>query len=210
MVQSWSGQSLGLCAQPELERCVPRDTSRGMPQGSLQAAGLERRRFIITRESQIMAGTVKRVPDGLQTVAPHLTVRGGVAAIEFYKKAFGAIERRRSPTPDGKLLHGELQIGDSRIFLNDEFPEMGAVSPEALNGTPIVLHLQVEDVDSLYKQAVSAGAKVVMPLADQFWGDRYGIVEDPFGHRWSMASHMKDLTDEEIRKASAAAMANPG
>jgi uncharacterized glyoxalase superfamily protein PhnB len=135
-------------------------------------------------------------------------VRGAAQAIEFYKKAFGAKELRRAPGPDGKtLLHAEVQIGDSRIFLNDEYPEMGAISPQGLKGTPVTIHLQVEDVDSLYQQAVSAGAQVVMPLADQFWGDRYGMVTDPFGHQWSMASHVKDMTPEEMAKASAAAFA---
>jgi PhnB protein len=155
-----------------------------------------------------MASKVRRVPEGLHTVTPHLVVRGAAQAIEFYKKAFGAKELRRAPGPDGKtLLHAEVQIGDSRIFLNDEYPEMGAISPQGLKGTPVTIHLQVEDVDSLYQQAVSAGAQVVMPLADQFWGDRYGMVTDPFGHQWSMASHVKDMTPEEMAKASAAAFA---
>jgi PhnB protein len=155
-----------------------------------------------------MASKVRRVPEGLHTVTPHLVVRGAAQAIEFYKKAFGAKEQRRAPGPDGKtLLHAEVQIGDSRIFLNDEYPEMGAISPQGLKGTPVTIHLQVEDVDSLYQQAVSAGAQVVMPLADQFWGDRYGMVTDPFGHQWSMASHVKDMTPEEMAKASAAAFA---
>ena len=154
-----------------------------------------------------MAGKVKRVPDGWRTVAPHLTVRGGAQAIEFYKKALGAKELRRALGPDGKLMHGDLQIGDSHVFLNDESPGIGALSPQSLGGTPVTIHLQVEDVDSLFQQAVRAGAEVVMPLADQFWGDRYGIVRDPFGHQWSMASHVQDLTDDDIKKASEAAMA---
>jgi PhnB protein len=150
----------------------------------------------------------KRIPEGHHSLVPHLAVRGAAQAIEFYKKAFGAKELRRAPGPDGKtLLHAEVQIGDSRIFLNDEYPEMGAISPQGLKGTPVTIHLQVEDVDSLYQQAVSAGAQVVMPLADQFWGDRYGMVTDPFGHQWSMASHVKDMTPEEMAKASAAAFA---
>jgi uncharacterized glyoxalase superfamily protein PhnB len=154
-----------------------------------------------------MTGSIKRVPEGHHTVAPHLVVNNGAEAIEFYLKAFGAIEVRRSPMPDGKLLHAELKIGDSRIYLNDEFPEMGALSPVSLKGTPVTIHLYVEDVDRLYEQALAAGAKVIMPLADQFWGDRYGIVCDPSGHHWSMASHVQDLTPEQIRKAGEAAMA---
>jgi PhnB protein len=153
-----------------------------------------------------MAGNVKRVPDGYHTVMPHLVVRGAAKAIDFYKKAFGAKELRRHPGPDGQsIMHAELQIGDSRVFLNDEFPTMGAISPQALNGTPVTLHLQVEDVDGLFKQAVAAGAQVIMPVADQFWGDRYGQVADPFGHRWSMASHIRDLTPEQLKEAAAAA-----
>jgi len=157
------------------------------------------------------AAAVKRVPSGYHTVSPHLVVRGGAKAIEFYQKAFGARELRRSPGPDGKsLMHAELQIGDSRIFLNDEFPDMGAVSPLALKGTPVTIHLYVEDADQLFNQAVKAGAKVTMPLADQFWGDRYGIVTDPFGHQWSIGSHIKDMTPEEMQKAAAEAFAQMG
>jgi uncharacterized glyoxalase superfamily protein PhnB len=152
-----------------------------------------------------MADPVKRVPEGLHTVTPHLTVRDGVDLIEFYKKAFGAREIRRSVTPDGKsLLHADLQIGDSRIFLNDEFPEMGASSPLGLACTPVTIHLYVEDVDSLYDQAVAAGAKVVMPLADQFWGDRYGVVQDPSGHRWALASHVRDMSPQQMKEAAEA------
>jgi uncharacterized glyoxalase superfamily protein PhnB len=158
-----------------------------------------------------MAGPVKRVPQGYHTVTPHLVVRGASEAIEFYKKAFGARELRRSPGPDGKtLMHAEIQIGDSRIFLNDEFPNMGALSPQGLNGTPVTLHLYVEDADKLFQQAVQHGAKVAMPIGDQFWGDRYGVVIDPSGHQWSIASHIKDMTPEEMQKAAAAAFANMG
>jgi uncharacterized glyoxalase superfamily protein PhnB len=158
-----------------------------------------------------MAGKVRRVPEGYHTVTPHLVVRGAAQAIEFYKKAFGAKELRRSPGPDGKsIMHAEMQIGDSRVFLNDEFPAMGALSPQGLNGTPVTIHLYVEDADTLYSQAVKAGAQATMPLADQFWGDRYGMVTDPFGHHWSIASHIKDLTPEQMQKAAAAAFASMG
>jgi uncharacterized glyoxalase superfamily protein PhnB len=158
-----------------------------------------------------MANAIKRVPKGFHTVTPHLVVRGASEAIEFYKKAFGARELHRAPGPDGKsLMHAEIQIGDSYIFLNDEFPEMGSVSPLGLKGTAVTIHLYVEDVDQLYQQAVKAGAKVTMPLADQFWGDRYGIVTDPYGHQWSMASHVKDMTPEQMQKAAAAAFAQMG
>jgi uncharacterized glyoxalase superfamily protein PhnB len=142
---------------------------------------------------------VKRIPDGFRRVTPHLTVRNCAAMIEFYKKAFGAVEKRRAPGPDGKIMHAEIQIGDCPVFLNDEFPEMGAQSPAALNGSAVTMHLFVEDADAQFKQALGAGAEVVMPLADQFWGDRYGIVKDPSGHTWSIAHHVEDLTPEQMQ-----------
>jgi PhnB protein len=149
---------------------------------------------------------VKRVPKGYHRVTPHLTVRDGATMIDFYKKAFGAVEKRRAPGPDGKsIMHAELQIGDSTIFLNDEFPEMGALSPLASNTTPVTLHLYVENADKQFQQALSAGAEVVMALEDQFWGDRYGIVKDPSGHHWSIASHMEDLTPEQMQERMAKA-----
>ena len=142
---------------------------------------------------------VKRVPAGYHRVSPHLTVRDAAGMIEFYKKAFGAVEKRRAPGPDGKsIMHAEIQIGGSTIFLNDEIPEMGAFSPLASKTTPVTLHLFVEDADQQFQQALSAGAEVVMPLADQFWGDRYGIIKDPSGHQWSIAHHVEDLTPAQI------------
>jgi PhnB protein len=149
---------------------------------------------------------VKRVPDGFHRVTPHLVVRDAAKMIEFYKKAFGAVEKRRAPGPGGKIIHAELQIGDSIVFLNDEFPEMGAVSPLTTKGTGVTLHLYVEDADKQYQQALSAGAEVAMPLADQFWGDRYGIVKDPSGHQWSIGSHMEDLTPEQMQERMGKAM----
>jgi PhnB protein len=150
--------------------------------------------------------TVKRVPEGMHTVTPHLAVRGAAKAIEFYKKAFGAKELNRHPVPNtDQIMHAEIQIGDSRIFLNDEFPDMGVVGPQALKGTPVTIHLQVEDVDSLFNQAVKAGATAAMPVTDMFWGDRYGVLTDPFGHKWSIGSHVRDVSPEEMAKAAAAA-----
>lgn len=149
---------------------------------------------------------VKPVPEGYHTLTPHLVVRDCAAALQFYTKALGAKELRRHPDPGGKIMHAEMQIGNSKFFLNDEFPEMGAKGPLSIGGTPVTLHLFVEDCDKLFNQAVAAGAKPMMPLADQFWGDRYGIVTDPFGHNWSIASHVKDMTPEEMRAAMAAAM----
>jgi PhnB protein len=157
-----------------------------------------------------MASTVKRIPEGYHTVVPHLVTRGAAEAIEWYEKAFGAKEISRAPAPGGKLMHAEIQIGDSRVFLNDEFPGMGCDAPKTAGDSPVTIHLWVEDVDSAFKRAVDAGAKVVFPLADQFWGDRYGIVVDPYGHRWSMASHMKDLKPEELKKAAEEAFSHMG
>lgn len=150
---------------------------------------------------------VRRVPEGFHRVTPHLTVRDAAKMIEFYKKAFGAVEKRRAPGPDGKtIMHAELQFGDSKVFLNDEFPEMGALSPLATKGTPVTIHLFVEDADKQFQQALAAGAEVVMPLADQFWGDRYGIVKDPSGHHWSIAHHAEDLTPAQMQERMAKAM----
>lgn len=150
---------------------------------------------------------VKRVPDGMRRLTPHLTVRNGAAMIEFYKKAFGATEKRRAPGPDGKsIMHAEMQVGDCNFFLNDEFPDMGAFSPLGTKGTSVTLHLMVEDADKQFQQAVAAGAEVVMPLADQFWGDRYGIVKDPSGHLWSIAHHAEDLTPDQMRERMAKMM----
>jgi len=144
---------------------------------------------------------VKRVPEGYHRVTPHLTVRDAAAMIEFYKKAFGAIEKGRAAGPDGKsIIHAAIQIGDSTVFLNDEFPEMGGLSPLATKSTAVTLHLYVDDADKQFQQALSAGAQVVMPLADQFWGDRYGIVKDPSGHQWSIAHHVEDLTPDQMKQ----------
>ena len=149
---------------------------------------------------------IKAVPDGYHTLTPHLVVKGASQAIEFYKKAFGAEEISRMPGPDGKsIMHAEVQIGDSRLFLVDEFPEMGCRGPLGIGGTPVTIHIYVEDVDAVFNKAVTAGAQVRMPLEDAFWGDRYGKVVDPFGHEWSLATHKEDLTPEEIRKGAEAA-----
>jgi PhnB protein len=148
-----------------------------------------------------MQTTVKAIPDGMHTITPHLVCAGAAEAIEFYKRAFNAVEFSRLATPDGKLMHAMLGIGDSTFMLADEMPEWGSLGPKALNGSSVVIHLYVEDVDTFFAQAVKAGAKVTMELQDMFWGDRYGQVEDPFGHRWSLATHVRDLSPEEIRAA---------
>jgi PhnB protein len=147
--------------------------------------------------------SVKPIPDGMHTVTPHLVCDGAAAAIEFYKKAFNATELMRVPGPGGKLMHAAVKIGDSTVMLVDAFPEWGSVDPQALKGSPVTLHLAVANVDALFAQAVAAGCKVVMPLADMFWGDRYGSVVDPFGHNWSIATHIRDLSPEEIAQAMA-------
>lgn len=143
----------------------------------------------------------KAVPDGFHTITPHLVVKNGNEAIEFYKKAFGARELSRSAGPDGtRVMHASLQIGDSMIMLNDEFPEYGAKGPRSIGGTPVTIHLYVDDADTWYKRAVEAGATETMPIMDAFWGDRYGKLTDPFGHEWSIATHTEDLSPEEIGK----------
>lgn len=153
-----------------------------------------------------MTNRIQPVPEGFHTLTPHLTVKGASQAIEFYKKAFGAEEITRVPGPDGKsLMHARIKIGDSPLMLNDEFPEMGGLGPLSLGGTPVTVHIYVEDVDTVFNQAVAAGAKVRMPLADMFWGDRYGVLTDPFGHNWSLAAHKEDLTPEELSKRAQAA-----
>jgi PhnB protein len=150
-----------------------------------------------------MSGKVKPIPDGYHSVTPYLIVNGGAAAIEFYKKAFGATEVMRMPGPDGKVGHAEIRIGDSVVMLADEHPEMGAKSPQTIGGSPVSILLYVEDVDPVFRQAVAAGAKIQRPIEDKFYGDRMGTVDDPFGHIWHVATHTKDVTPEEMKKAAA-------
>lgn len=155
--------------------------------------------------------TVAAIPPGYHTVTPHLTVRGAAEAIAFYKRAFGARERGRMPGPDGKgVMHAEVQIGDSIVFLADEFPDMGCRAPQTLGGTTGTLHLYVADVDRAFKRALDAGAAVRMPPADMFWGDRYAKVADPFGHEWGLASHQEDLSSREIGRRAQAFFARMG
>ncbi len=158
-----------------------------------------------------MAGSINPIPEGTHTITPHLVVKGADEAIGFYKKAFGAEEHFRMPGPDGKtVMHAELQIGDSVLYLNDEFPDMGCKGPQALGGTPVTIHLYVQDCDAAFAKATGAGCEVTMPVTDMFWGDRFGKVKDPFGHKWSIATHKEDLTPEEIgRRASKWMAENP-
>jgi len=144
---------------------------------------------------------VKAIPEGMHSVTPHLICAGAANAIEFYKQAFGAVEGGRLPGPDGRLMHAMIRIGGSAVMLVDEMPEWGALGPKALKGSSVTIHLYVDDVDAVVARAVKAGAKVTMPVAEQFWGDRYGKLEDPFGHHWSVATHVRDVTPEEMQKA---------
>jgi PhnB protein len=144
--------------------------------------------------------SAKPIPAGHHTVTPYLAIRNAVDALEFYKKAFGAAETFRLVMPDGRLGHGEIRIGDSVIMLSDEFPEYGGVSPKTLGGSAVCIHLYVEDVDAFFRTALAAGAKERKPVMDQFYGDRSGQLEDPFGHLWWVATHKEDLSMEELQK----------
>ena len=155
-----------------------------------------------------MNATVKAIPEGHHTITPYLVVKNGTQAIEFYKKAFGAEERFRMNTPDGKsIAHAQLKIGDSLFMIADEFPQMNSLSPESIGGSPVSMYVYVEDVDTVFNQAVSAGATVLNPVMDMFYGDRWGYIKDPFGHLWSIATHKKDLTSDELKKAAEIAFA---
>jgi uncharacterized glyoxalase superfamily protein PhnB len=140
-------------------------------------------------------------PEGMHSVTPHLVCAGAAKAIDFYKAAFGAVEQARIPGPDGRLMHAAVRIGDSTVMLVDEMPEWGVLSPHALKGSPVTIHLYVDDADAFVARAAKAGAKVTMPVADQFWGDRYGKLEDPFGHSWSVAHRVREVSMEEAQKA---------
>jgi PhnB protein len=153
-----------------------------------------------------MSPSVKPIPDGYPRLSPYLSVDGAAQAIDFYTQVLGATERFRIPAPGGKVGHAELQIGDSVIMLADEFPEMGIVSPKKIGGTPVTLGVYVEDVDKTFETAVKAGAKELRAVEDQFYGDRSGQFEDPFGHRWSVPTHIEDVPPEEMGKRAAEAM----
>jgi len=146
---------------------------------------------------------VKKIPDGYHSITPMLIVKDGLKAIEYYKKVFGAIDKGTMMMPDNKsVAHAELLIGDSKIMLSDEFPEMKSLSPTTIGGTPVSLYLYIEDVDKTFNLAVAEGGKSLFPVQDRFYGDRHGTIQDPFGHIWSIATHIKDLTKEEMKKAA--------
>ncbi len=153
---------------------------------------------------EVLMAKVKPIPEGYPQVTPYLCVDGASAAIDFYGKVFGATERMRMPEPDGKIGHAELQLGDSVIMLSDEYPEMDLRGPKAIGGTPVTMSVYVEDVDGVFDRAVKAGATALRTVEDQFYGDRTGRFEDPFGHRWSVATHVEDVPPEEMAKRAAA------
>jgi len=145
------------------------------------------------------------IPEGMHTVNAHIVVRGAARAAEWYAEALGAEERGRVPVPDGRLMSVELRIGDSTVMVADEFPKLGVLSPEGIGGTPVVLNLYAEDVDRLWERAVRAGAEVLSPLEEAFWGDRHGQIKDPFGHKWGLAKRVREVPPEEVARAAAAA-----
>ena len=149
----------------------------------------------------------KPIPEGYRTITPYLAVEDAAEAIDFYKRAFGAKEVGRMPAPDGRIAHAELEIGDSKVMLSDPFPQSSTQPPKEVGGTTASIFMYVEDVDAAVKQAADAGATVTMEIEDMFWGDRFGSVEDPFGHTWAIATHVEDLSPEEIAERGKAAMA---
>jgi PhnB protein len=157
-----------------------------------------------------MSSSASAIPEGYHSVTPYLAVDGAAEAIAFYKQAFGATEVMRMPAPGGKVGHAEIEIGGSRIMLADEYPDMGFRSPKAYGGTPVTLHLYVADVDAVAKQAVTAGAKELRPVKDQFYGDRTGSFEDPFGHVWHIATRKEDLPPDELKRRAEKAMQQGG
>lgn len=152
-----------------------------------------------------MAG-VKPIPDNYPRLSPSLAIEGAAKAIDFYARIFGATERMRIESPDGRIGHAELQFGDSLLMLADAFPEMGSPGPKSIGGSPVILSLYVDDVDAVYKAALAAGAKELRPVQDQFYGDRSGQFEDPFGHRWYVATHVEDVPPEEMARRAEEAM----
>jgi PhnB protein len=148
---------------------------------------------------------VNPIPEGYHAITPYLCIKGAASAIEFYKRALGATETMRMPHPDGRVAHAELKIGTAKIMLADEFPEMGVLSPTTIGGTPVTLHMYVQDVDALVTKATAEGLKVLRPVQDQFYGDRGGKFEDPYGHHWWIATHKEDVAPEELAKRAAAA-----
>ena len=153
---------------------------------------------------------VSPIPEGYHSVTPYLVMKNAAAAIEFYKKAFGAVELFRMEAPGGKIGHAEIKIGDSPVMLADEYPDMGFRGPESLGGTSVNLMIYVDDVDKIYPEAIAAGGKEMRPLRNQFYGDRSGTLTDPFGHVWTISTHVEDVSEEELAKRAEAAMKEAG
>jgi PhnB protein len=148
-----------------------------------------------------MNAQVKPIPEDMHSITPHLVCAGAADAIDYYKRAFGAVETARMPAPDGKLMHAMVRIGDSAVMLVDENKEWGMFSPKEMPASPVTLHLYVTDVDAVYARAIKEGGTAKMPPADMFWGDRYGVLTDPFGHSWSIATHIRDMSPQEMEEA---------
>jgi PhnB protein len=153
-----------------------------------------------------MASKTRPIPEGYHSVTPYLIIKGAAGAIDFYKRAFGATELLRMPQADGRIGHAEIKIGDSHVMLADEYPEMGHRSPQTLGGAGVSLMIYVDNVDEVYKRSIAAGAKEVQPLKDQFYGDRSGTLQDPYGHVWTVATHVEDIEPEEIERRARKAM----
>lgn len=173
-----------------------------MPKATVKSPAKEQRQTGSGSHGASGASAERRVqPSRMPPVTPHLVVDGAAKAIAFYEKAFGAKEMARLEGPDGKMWHACVEIAGAPVMLVDEFPDMGSLGPKARKGTSVTIHLNVPDADALAERAVAAGATLIMPVADAFWGDRYGQIEDPFGHRWSIATHVRDMTLDEIKAA---------
>ena len=164
----------------------------------------------MTEQGTAEQGAVRPIPEGFRTITPHLICSGAAAALAFYQQAFGAQELSRMPGPGGKILHAQIRIGDSLLMLADEFSDAGSAGSQPSANMHVYIHLYVEDADALFARAVEAGARPLMPPADMFWGDRYGQVEDPFGHRWSIATHKRDMTPQQMREEMEKAMSQMG
>ncbi len=157
-----------------------------------------------------MPDPVKPIPEGARSITPYLTIKNAAKAIDFYKKAFNAEEKNRLEGPEGKIGHAELKIGDSNLMICDEFPSMGGTSPQTIGGTPVMIHLYVEKVDDVVERAVAAGATLERPVKDQFYGDRAGMLTDPFGHKWYVSTHVEDVSIDEIRRRGMECMKEAG
>lgn len=182
--------------KPAPKKVVAKKSAKPAKKSAPKAA-----RKAAAKPAAVTSPAAKGAPEGMRSVTPHLICAGASDAIAFYVKAFNAVEEGRMPGPDGRIMHAQIRIGDSAIMLVDEMPEWGALGPKALKGSPVTVHLYVADADATVAQAVAAGAKVTMPLDNMFWGDRYGKIEDPWGHQWSIATHQRDVSPQDMQAA---------